>query len=135
MSAHGGKADIPRQGCDFRFWTPKRTSGLVGASGLARAGSRARMEPLPGYSINFEGGILPLPDELRAGFDLDPAGRAWTCRDYREDPSGAYHEENGCEVISRFGEKGRNAWKPSYQALARPNLSMILRPEQGGTAG
>ena len=27
------------------------------------------------------------------------SSRTWSCRDYGEDPSWAYHEENGCEVV------------------------------------
>jgi hypothetical protein len=52
MSALWGRADITWKRPCFRF-DPTRTSGLVGASGLARAGSRARMEPLPGYLDKF----------------------------------------------------------------------------------
>ena len=54
--------------------------------------------------------------------------RTWACRDHREDPSRAHHEEDGREVVGRFGEKGRNARNSSHQALAGgslTNLSMI----------
>src|ERR1700730_505826 len=63
----------------------------------------------------------------RIEFPTMTSSRAWTCRDYREDPSWAHHEKNGREVIGRFGEKGRNARNSSHQAIVRTNLSIILQ--------
>ena len=45
------------------------------------------------------------------------SSRTRTGRDYREDPSRAYHEENGCEVVGGSGKKGRNARNSSHQVM------------------
>ena len=65
--------------------------------------------------------VIVRPDEQA------DSSRTWPCRDYREDPSGAHHEENGREVAGRSGENGRNARDRPTNSAGRTNLSMILQ--------
>ena len=47
-------------------------------------------------------------------------------RDYRQDSPGAHHAKNGCKIVGRSGQNGRNARGSPAQALTHQNLSMIF---------